>query len=115
MKHLSKAQQHLKSGSRATQIHRRRRLFIVAVMVLTVLIGSVQVIRAQHALGETNAALVSANKKLKTVKANKSVLKVQVDQLQNETYLEKLVRQKYYVAKPGEILFNLPDKTNQPD
>ena len=113
MKNLVNAQHKTKHLSKAAQIHRRRRLLMTIVMVATLLIGTFQVLKAHQALGETNAALVSANQKLKTVKATKSVLKVQVDQLKNETYLEKLVRQKYYVAKPGELLFNLPDDTNK--
>ncbi|MDN6712837.1 MAG: septum formation initiator family protein, partial [Lacticaseibacillus paracasei] len=44
---------------------------------------------------------------------NKSALKVQVDQLHNDDYTAKLIREKYLYSKQGEIIFNLPDKVNK--
>ncbi|MCG4281097.1 FtsB family cell division protein [Lacticaseibacillus saniviri] len=101
------------SKASVKQIHRRRRMVLLGLMLVTLVLGGINVLKTQHTLGETNDALQTAQVTLKQTKAKRSVLQVQVDQLKNDDYLEKLVRQKYFVAKPGEVLFNIPDTANQ--
>lgn len=89
---------------------RIRNLLIVMVAILG--LGGVSLMRTQMTL-ETNQAVAKAKSNLNKLKANKAALKVQVDQLHNDDYTAKLIREKYLYSKPGEIIFNLPDKANK--
>lgn len=51
----------------------------------------------------------TAQKKLDKVKKDNSSLKLRVKQLNDDEYLEKLIREKYYYSRDNETIYNLPD------
>lgn len=95
------------------QVHRRRGIFMLVVLVIVLFTGGTQLIRLQHEQQAASAQLASSQAKLKQVKTRKNALKVQVDQLNNDGYLEKMIRAQYYVSKKGETVFTLPASANQ--
>ena len=51
----------------------------------------------------------TAQKKLDKVKKDNASLKLRVKQLNDDEYLEKLIREKYYYSRDNEMIYNLPD------
>lgn len=50
-----------------------------------------------------------AQKNLDTVKKENDKLKIRVKQLNNNDYLEKLIRERYYYSRDNETVYNLPE------
>ncbi|KRM56193.1 septum formation initiator family protein [Lacticaseibacillus sharpeae] len=100
-------------ASKRRRVHKRRLAVLGALLLIVFIVGLVRLhtIGAQRETADANVR--SAQKRLSKVKSKKKALKVQVDQLNNEAYLEKLVRSKYYVSKSGEVIFTLPAQANQ--
>jgi Septum formation initiator len=90
-------------------VHRRRMLAILAIFVVGVIFFGVQIMRAQNTNRQLQAQVAQQQKKLQQVQSTKQDLKVQVDQLHDDDYLNKLIRYKYDYSKNGEIIFSLPE------
>lgn len=95
--------------NRRRQIHRRRRVILVAVLVLVLVGGGVQLWRLHQAQVQATARVATAKKQLHKVTTKQKNLQIQVNELNNADYLEKLIRAKYYMSKSGETIFNIPD------
>lgn len=91
-----------------SRVHKRRLIWLVSLFVLILAFGGWQLYRVHSQIITSQAQVTKARSELHQVKAKKSDLKVQVDQLRNSDYLAKLVRQKYMVSKSGEVIFELP-------
>ena len=89
-------------------VHRRRVLFLVAILLVVFGIFSYQIIQENQALAQTNQEVTKSKQQLGQVKQTNKNLKIQVKQLNDPTYVEKLIRDKYYYSKSGEIIFSLP-------
>ncbi|MFD1430971.1 FtsB family cell division protein [Lacticaseibacillus mingshuiensis] len=97
---------------RRHRVHQRR-VVVLGTLLLAICGGGAVALSSSHqALSESTAQVTHAKRDLATHKATTAALKVQVDQLKNEDYLAKLVRQKYLVSKQGEVVFTLPGLTN---
>ncbi|MGV0168057.1 FtsB family cell division protein [Furfurilactobacillus sp. WILCCON 0119] len=59
-------------------------------------------------LKKLNHENAQATTQLQTAKQKNSKLNQQVGQLNNDNYLEKLIRDKYLYTKDGETVYNLP-------
>ncbi len=99
--------------TRRKRVHRRRLMTLGVLLVIVFAVGMVRLHTLKANQTAVNADVQSANKRLSKAEKRKKALKVQVDQLNNEAYLEKLVRSKYYVSKSGEVIFNLPADVNR--
>jgi cell division protein DivIC len=92
--------------------HNQRRLCgWVMTVVLVAVMGIVVVNRWNH-LQTVSAATTKAEKTLAKEKATNKKLKQQVANLNDDTYVQKYVREKYMYTKSGEVVFNLPDTSN---
>ncbi len=98
-----------------SRLHKKRLIWLAGLFVLILAIGGWQLYHVHSQLTTSQAAVAKAQAELHQVKAKKSDLKVQVDQLHNSDYLAKLVRQKYMVSKSGEVIFELPGTSGQLD
>jgi cell division protein DivIC len=98
---------------RRRRVHKRRLIVLGIVLIALFIVGFVRLnaINAQRETADSDVR--SAQKRLTKAQKQKQALKVQVDQLNNEAYLQKLVRSKYYVSKSGEVIFTLPAKANR--
>ncbi|GAF39464.1 hypothetical protein FC83_GL000581 [Agrilactobacillus composti DSM 18527 = JCM 14202] len=87
----------------------RRRLTLLGVVVLAViLVLGIQIFRAHQNTNALQAQTQQSQAQLKEVRRQNADFKLKVNELNNADYLEKVVREKYYYSKPGEIIFSLP-------
>ncbi|WP_407894403.1 FtsB family cell division protein [Lacticaseibacillus sp. N501-2] len=91
-----------------SRIHKLRLRLLLGILVVILAFGGWQLHRVQTQIAQSQVQVDHAKSQLKSVEAKKQALKVQVDQLHNDDYLAKLVRQKYLVSKSGEVIFELP-------
>lgn len=91
-----------------TKVHQRRLIFIGALFAIVILVFGTQILVSQRAYSQTNQQVELNQEKLKKQQSNQKDLKVQLNQLQDTTYLEKYIRDKYMYTKPGEQVYNLP-------
>lgn len=95
------------------RVHHRRFLAIVGAFCVILLLGTVRYVQLHGQQAAAAAQLSRAEKKLDQAKTRKKALEVRVDQLNNEDYLEKLVRAQYYASRKGEVIFTLPASANR--
>ncbi|MFD1393042.1 septum formation initiator family protein [Lacticaseibacillus jixianensis] len=96
-----------KAGA-ALRVHKRRLMMFGAALVIVTGVGSYQLLTTNNAIKTQSTAVASAQADLAKAKAEKQNLRVKIDQLNNEQYLGKLVRERYLMSKPGEVVFSLP-------
>lgn len=95
------------------RVHRRRLLFLgVLVLVFAALLGN-QWLRSQRTQRTLQANIAVQQQKLKKAQQQQEDLQIQVDQLHDADYLDKLIRYKYDYSKKGEVIFTLPDNEGQ--
>ncbi|WP_203624783.1 MULTISPECIES: septum formation initiator family protein [unclassified Lacticaseibacillus] len=94
--------------SRSLRVHKRRLITFGAALVIISGVGGYQLLSTNNAIKTQSTAVASAKSDLARAKAEKQSLKVKIDQLNNEQYLGKLVRERYLMSKPGEVVFSLP-------
>lgn len=90
------------------QIHKRRLILLGVIFGVAILFFSIQILETKHSNQNLQAQTKTSQVQLKKVKANNTALKQQVRQLNDQTYLEKIIRERYYYSKSGEIIFSLP-------
>lgn len=98
-----------------SRLHKKRLIWLISLFMIILAFGGWQLYRVHSQITTSQVAVEKAQSELHHVKAKKSDLKVQVDQLRNSDYLAKLVRQKYMVSKSGEVIFELPGTAGQLD
>lgn len=106
MPNMAKQKPHAKP--KMSKLHKRRLWVLTALLAVILAVGGWQLYAVHSQLTTATATVHQAQHTLKQVKAQKHALNVQVDQLHNDDYLAKLVRQKYMVSKSGEVIFQLP-------
>lgn len=90
------------------KVHLRRRFILVAFMIATVIYAMVCFHQQYNKYTTASASLEKTQTQLASAKTTHQNLKQEVKDLGDESYLEKLVREKYMYTKDGEIVFNLP-------
>ncbi|KRM00026.1 FtsB family cell division protein [Liquorilactobacillus satsumensis] len=109
----NKAQKMHERKSRVRIVHRRRLIFIGIFVALTAFFCGYQIIHTHFLTANLEAQVKSARSKLDQEKQTRVNLKQQVKQLNDQDYLQKLIREKYYYSKDGETIYSLPStKTN---
>ncbi|WP_270322538.1 FtsB family cell division protein [Weissella confusa] len=89
-------------------VHLRRRVVLVAVMLVVTIFAMVNY-HTQYVKYETAAqSLETAKSNLDKANKTNENLKQEVKDLGDNSYLEKLIREKYMYSKDGEVVFNLP-------
>ncbi len=88
---------------------KRRIVFILAVFMFFACIFAVQIIRAKANLSSINTQLVKDHQTYQRSKMDNQNLNYQVQQLSNKSYVEKVIRDRYYYTKPGETVYSFPD------
>ncbi|MFD1317795.1 FtsB family cell division protein [Loigolactobacillus zhaoyuanensis] len=90
------------------RVHKRRIMLIVALLVGVFLVSGFQIYQAHRSLVTTTAQVTTKQTELKKTKAEQRQLKLQTEQLQNDDYLQQVIRQKYYYSKNNETIYSLP-------
>ncbi|MDK1717331.1 FtsB family cell division protein [Dellaglioa algida] len=102
-----------KADQRLARIHRRRLIGLTAVLAIIIIFFSVQLISTKVKVARYKQETTVEQTKLEKAKMEQKDLKFQVEQLNDNDYLLKLIREKYYFSKKGETVYSFPsDKTN---
>ena len=91
--------------SRGTRF--RMGLLAVIVVIVTFFCG-IRIVQAEVETHQVNKQTVVAKQKLQRAKARNASLSQQVQQLSNNDYVQKVIRQRYDYTKKGETVYNLP-------
>ncbi|MDM7492507.1 FtsB family cell division protein [Lentilactobacillus kefiri] len=89
---------------------KKRALIIIAIFVLFASIFLVQIVRAKVNYADVHVQIAREQKNLANQKANNKKLKSQVSQLNDKSYVEQIIRDRYYYTKPGETVYSFPNK-----
>jgi cell division protein DivIC len=89
-------------------IRKKRFYGIISVFLVFVLFFGIQIIQSKASLHHVNTQITQSQTKLKNTKKQNTKLAGQVKLLNDDDYLQKVIRQKYYYAKDGETVYNLP-------
>ncbi|MSE22198.1 septum formation initiator family protein, partial [Lactobacillus parabuchneri] len=83
---------------------------ICAVFLFFASIFLIQIVRAKVNYADVNTRIARQQKHLKKQQADHKVLKAQVAQLNDKSYVEQIIRDRYYYTKPGETVYSFPNK-----
>ena len=99
-----------KQTRHAKEVHRVRRNRIIAVFTLLIAFLDIQLgVKMTHTHQINQQASITHTKASNLHKDN-TTLKGKVADLNDPDYLAKMVRYKYYYSKPGESIYNVPEK-----
>lgn len=114
--HTAYSQQLADNGvkrQRLLKVRRKRFFIIISVFAVFALFFGVQLISSRHNLHDIQAQTVKQQTQLKKDKAKNKSLNAQVKLLNDDTYLQKVIRQKYFYAKSGETVYNFTNSQDQ--
>ncbi|EHO50902.1 FtsB family cell division protein [Lentilactobacillus kisonensis] len=89
---------------------KKRAMFIIGVFAIFVIIFAVQIIRAKVNYADVNVQISRQEKKYHQQKTTNKVLNAKVAQLNDKSYVEKIIRDRYYYTKPGETVYSFPNQ-----
>ncbi|USS91689.1 FtsB family cell division protein [Fructobacillus americanaquae] len=88
---------------------RERRIVLVGLAVAAVFM--VQLVMGQVRLHAANQTLTKSELALQAVQKQNKSLKKTANQLNDPTYLQQILRDKYGYSRKDETIYNLPDKS----
>ncbi|KRM09742.1 septum formation initiator family protein [Paucilactobacillus suebicus] len=94
------------------KIRKRRFTVIISVFLIFAIFISVQIFQTRNDLSDIQAQTVTRKAKLKTAKHKNKTLNQETKLLNNDSYLEKVIRQKYFYTKSGETVYTLSPNAN---
>ncbi|MBU7456248.1 septum formation initiator family protein [Leuconostoc fallax] len=87
---------------------REKRIYIIGGILMAFF--GIQLLIGQVKLHASNQAVTNTQQELQSVKRKNANLKADLTQLNDPTYLQMILRDKYGYTKKGELIYNLPDK-----
>ncbi|PWF99297.1 FtsB family cell division protein [Levilactobacillus bambusae] len=87
---------------------RRRALKILAVFAVAALFFTIQLVRTNASYHHVQQQVKTTKVKLADERKTNADLKGQIKDLNDDDYLAKLIRSKYYYTKSGETVYSLP-------
>ncbi|MDO4912668.1 MAG: septum formation initiator family protein [Lactobacillus sp.] len=104
-----------KRKKRVKEVHRVRRNRIIAIFLLVIVILGYGLFRNKAYVNELESQKSSYQTKLEQLEKEKKELKNQRDNLLDNDYLGKLVRNRFYYSRKGEKIYHLPDTNSGSD
>ena len=95
---------------------RRRQLFYRRVLTMSLLIGSfiiaasIMYTNRLTKLAEAKENLAAYQQQYDELIAKQEYYRNEISKLENEDYIAKLAREKYFKSEEGEIIFKLPEE-----
>lgn len=89
---------------------KKRALMIIGIFSLFAIVFAVQIVRAKVNYADVNVQITRQEKKYQHQKATNKVLHAKVAQLNDKSYVEKIIRDRYYYTKPGETVYSFPNQ-----
>lgn len=102
----------ISSQRRKKLLYRRLTVFFVFVAVVSVFMITT-IVSQSAALDEKKEEKVKLAHQLKELEQSEKALNEEIVRLHDEEYLEKLARRDYYLSEQGEIIFKMPDETDE--
>ena len=103
---------------RRKKARRKRRVRqLQVVMFITILLASIAYITFSERLEKialAQAELAEYEKQYEGLQDEATYYQDEIDKLENEEYVAKLAREKYFKSEKGEIIFKLPKSSEQP-
>ncbi|EJF01987.1 FtsB family cell division protein [Liquorilactobacillus mali] len=96
---------------RIKRVHKKRFIIAILAFFLIVTFFGYQIVNTKLLTSNLNKQITVSQKKLDSVRAQRASLKEKVKQLNDENYLEKIIREKYYYSKDGETIYSLPNNS----
>ncbi|KRM96240.1 hypothetical protein FC19_GL001051 [Liquorilactobacillus aquaticus DSM 21051] len=94
---------------RVRRVRRRRITVIVLITAIVTVVLGYQIINTNLMANSLNSQTQTAKEKLNGVTDEQSNLKQKVKRLNEQDYLEKMIREKYYYSKKGETIYSFPN------
>lgn len=94
------------------RVYKRRHHRAVIVMAVAVVLGVLAIGLQVPKLHEAQASVRQQQKVLAKVKKENAQLKQEKQNLKDDDYVEKLIRQRYMYTKNGETVFNITDSSS---
>ncbi len=95
---------------------RRRRMAIFFIFAVVVVAGLIQANKVQN---ERLAAKVeqkaNVSEELEQVLEKQEMLKLQIAKLEDDEYIAKLARKEFFLSEEGEIIFTMPNSSENGD
>lgn len=99
-----------KAARKVKEVHRVRRNRIVAIFAIIFLILGLQIVMVHVQTGHTQAQVTASKAEVTKLNNKSKRLESQVADLKDPDYVAKVIRYKYYYSKPGESIYNVPEK-----
>ncbi|KRN27321.1 septum formation initiator family protein [Liquorilactobacillus mali] len=96
---------------RVKRVHKKRFIIVILAFFLIMTFFGYQIVNTKLLTSNLNKQINVSQKKLDSVRAQRASLKEKVKQLNDENYLEKIIREKYYYSKDGETIYSLPNNS----
>jgi cell division protein DivIC len=96
------------ASRRKKKLYRRLALFFAFALFVSYSIIS-SILSQSSVLNEKIAQKKQLDQQMTALKSQQSSLKQQISNLNNNDYVAKLAREKYFLSKGNEIIFNIPD------
>ncbi|WP_227939114.1 FtsB family cell division protein [Alkalihalobacillus deserti] len=90
-----------------------RRLTALAIIIIALgTVGFVTIYAQAHSLEEKREEKLALDQRLEQLKAEEQRLNQDIANYNDLDYIAEIARRDYYLSKPGETLFKLPDSSS---
>lgn len=94
------------------EVYARRRSRAITVIIVVIALGAIAIGLQFPKLHEAQASVRQQQQVLAKVKKENAQLKQEKQNLKDDDYVEKLIRQRYMYTKKGETVFNITDSSS---
>ncbi|WP_246476480.1 septum formation initiator family protein [Salicibibacter cibi] len=92
----------------------RRRLIVIGIVAsMVVVFAGVGLISQYGMIQANNAEKIELQEQLEELEANENDLEREIMNYNDEEYITEVARKDYYMSKPGETLFQLPEDEDE--
>ena len=93
---------------------RRRRMAVFFILAAIVIVGLVQANRVQNErLAVKLEQKQAVTEQLEQVLEKEEMLKLQIAKLEDDEYIAKLARKEFFLSEEGEIIFTMPNSSEE--
>ncbi|CUS26842.1 hypothetical protein FC70_GL000029 [Paucilactobacillus oligofermentans DSM 15707 = LMG 22743] len=107
----TKLVQQVAERNRVIKVRKHRFYTLIGFFAVIFIVFGVQIIQTKYSLSKVNDQIEAKNESLSKTKAKNKKLDKQVELLHDDSYLQKILRQKYYYSKTGETIYSLSDSS----
>lgn len=110
--HIMRREQELELEARRRKGLFRRLSVLGFIAIALACIGSVTIYAQVSMLDEKKEEKVALEEKLEQLKAEEQQLHIDIEKFNDLEYIAEIARRDYFLTKPGETLFKLPESSS---